>query len=81
MRRRKTEKIRKELQELIVKQTEALKAQTFGGLTDKEAREYDRRQEKIHELCARLATTIQEESEESAKEWRNMPHPAMRRVS
>ncbi len=47
MRGRDTEKIREELRELILKQTEALRAQTFGGLTDKEAREYDRRQKEF----------------------------------
>jgi hypothetical protein len=39
----------------MLQQTEALKAETFGGLTEKEWHEFDARQERILELVARLA--------------------------
>lgn len=47
--------IRAELRKLMLQQTEALKAETFGGLTEKEWHEFDARQERILELVARLA--------------------------
>jgi hypothetical protein len=50
------EKIRNELHELIRAQTEALKAQTFGGLCDEELRDFDRRHERIRELSGELLT-------------------------
>lgn len=46
--------IRAELRKLMSQQTEALEAETFGGLTEKEWHEFDERQERILELVARL---------------------------
>ena len=48
------EQIRAELLALIEKQVEALERDTFVGLTDVERYEYDARQERIHELHAKL---------------------------
>jgi len=50
------EKIREELHQLIRAQTEALNAQTFGGLSDEELREFDQRHERIRELSGELLT-------------------------
>jgi hypothetical protein len=46
--------IRAELRKLMSQQTEALEAETFGGLSEKEWREFDERQERILELVAQL---------------------------
>ena len=48
------EQIRTELLALIEKQVEVLERDTFVGLTDVERYEYDARQERIHELHAKL---------------------------
>ena len=48
------EQIRTELLALIEKQVEVLERGTFVGLTDVERYEYDARQERIHELHAKL---------------------------
>ena len=48
------EQIRTELLALIEKQVEALERDTFVGLTDVERYEYDARQDRIHELHAKL---------------------------
>jgi len=68
MRGRGTKDIRGELRELILKQTETLRAQTFGGLTAQEAEEYERRQKKIHELCVKFSGALQEEAQESKRD-------------
>ncbi len=64
MRGRGSKEIRGELRDLILKQTETLRAQTFGGLTDEEAQEYDQRQKKIHDLCVRLSGAMEDEARE-----------------
>ena len=46
--------IRAELRKLMAQQTEALEAETFGGLSEKEWREFDERQERILELVTQL---------------------------
>jgi hypothetical protein len=51
------EEVCSELKQLLLKQTETLKAQTFGGLTAVELLEYEQRYERIRELCAKLLTT------------------------
>ena len=48
------EQIRTELLALIEKQVEVLERDTFVGLTDVERYEYDARQDRIHELHAKL---------------------------
>jgi|GraSoiStandDraft_54_1057290.scaffolds.fasta_scaffold177945_2 hypothetical protein len=48
------EQIRVELLALIERQVEALERDTFVGLTDVERYEYDARQDRIHELHAKL---------------------------
>ena len=48
------EQIRAELLALIEKQVEVLERDTFVGLTDVERYEYDARQDRIHELHAKL---------------------------
>lgn len=49
-----TNDARKELVQLMGKQVDTLEKQTFGGITVTEQREYDDRQERIHELCGEL---------------------------
>ena len=51
------EEVCSELKQLLLKQTETLKAQTFGGLTEVELLEYEQRYERIRELCAKLLIT------------------------
>jgi hypothetical protein len=46
--------IRAELREIMLQQTNALEADSFGGLTEKEWQEFDARQERILELVAQL---------------------------
>jgi hypothetical protein len=46
--------IRAELRKLMLQQTKALEAETFGGLTEKEWHDFDARQERILELVAQL---------------------------
>jgi len=48
------ETIRAELVALFQRQVEALERDTFVGLTDVERYEYDARQDRIHELHAKL---------------------------
>ena len=48
------EQIRAEVLALIERQVEALERDTFVGLTDVERYEYDARQDRIHELHAKL---------------------------
>lgn len=62
MRGRGTKDIRGELRDLILKQTETLRAQTFGGLTAQESEQYEGRQKRIHELCVKLSGALQEEA-------------------
>ena len=45
---------RKELVQLMGEQADTLERQTFGGITVTEQREYDDRQDRIHELCGDL---------------------------
>jgi hypothetical protein len=51
------EEVCSELKQLLLKQTETLKAQTFRGLTEVELLEYEQGYERIRELCAKLLTT------------------------
>jgi hypothetical protein len=51
------EEVCAELKQLLLKQTETLKAQTFRGLTEVELLEYEQGYERIRELCAKLLTT------------------------
>jgi hypothetical protein len=51
------EEVCSELKQLLLKQTETLKARTFGGLTEVELLEYEQRYERIRELCAKLLIT------------------------
>ena len=48
------EQIRAELVALLGKQLQALELDIFVGLSDRERYEYDARQERIHELHAKL---------------------------
>ena len=45
---------RGELHELLSEQTNALKVQTFGGLSDREWLEFEARRERIHDLTVLL---------------------------
>ena len=49
------EALRKELGQLLRKQTEVLESRTFGATTDTAILEYEIRQEIIHEMCNQLA--------------------------
>lgn len=49
------ETLRKELSQLLRKQTEVLQSRTFGAATDTDILEYEIRQEIIHEMCNQLA--------------------------
>jgi hypothetical protein len=51
------EEVCSELKQLLLKQTEMRKAQTFRGLTEVELLEYEQGYEHIRELCAKLLTT------------------------
>ena len=48
--------VRDELKGLLQKQTETLKAQTFGGLSQREWNDFERRRERIHDLTVLLLT-------------------------
>lgn len=50
------DRVRDELKELLQKQTETLKAQTFGGLSQGEWHDFERRRERIHDLTVLLLT-------------------------
>lgn len=49
------EALRKELGQLLRKQTEVLESRTSGAATDTDILEYEIRQEIIHEMCNQLA--------------------------
>jgi hypothetical protein len=51
----RTDALRKELGQLLRKQTEVLESRTFGAATD--ILEYEIRQEIIHEMCNQLANS------------------------
>ena len=53
----RTEALRKELGQLLRKQTEVLESRTFGTATDSDILEYEIRQEIIHEMCNQLANS------------------------
>ena len=53
---RDIDRVRHELRGLLQKQTETLKAQTFGGLSQQEWNEFERRRERIHDLTVLLLT-------------------------
>jgi hypothetical protein len=53
----RVESLRKELGELLRKQTEVLEARTFGAATDTDILDYEIRQEIIHEMCNQLANS------------------------
>jgi hypothetical protein len=50
------DRVRDELKGLLQKQTEILKAQTFGGLSQGEWNDFERRRERIHDLTVLLLT-------------------------
>jgi len=49
------EAVRKELSQLLRKQTQVLESRAFGAATDTDILEYEIRQEIIHEMCNQLA--------------------------
>lgn len=53
----RVEALRKELGQLLRKQTEVLESRTFGAATDSDILEYEIRQEIIHEMCNQLANS------------------------
>jgi hypothetical protein len=53
----RAEALRKELGQLLRKQTEVLESRTFGAATDTDILEYEIRQEIIHEMCNQLANS------------------------
>jgi hypothetical protein len=55
---RSTEEIREELEELMREQIASLKAETFGGLTEKELREQQERLKRIRELSADFLSAV-----------------------
>ena len=59
---RNLEEIRDELQRLMVKQVESLKAETFGGLSKEESREQDERLNRIREVSADYLSAVKEGS-------------------
>jgi hypothetical protein len=50
------DRVRDELEGLVQKQTETLRAQTFGGLSQREWRDFEQRRERIHDLTVLLVT-------------------------
>lgn len=50
------DRVRNELKGLLQEQTETLRAQTFGGLSQSEWSDFERRRERIHELTVLLLT-------------------------
>jgi hypothetical protein len=57
MDRNHAEALRKELSQLLEKQSEVLESRTFGAATDTDILEYEIRQEIIHEMCNELANS------------------------
>ena len=57
---RNVEDIRDELERLMVEQTESLKAQTFGGLSEEELYEQYERLKRIRELSADYLSALKE---------------------
>jgi hypothetical protein len=53
----RAEALRKELGQLLRKQSEVLESRTFGAATDTDILEYEIRQEIIHEMCNQLANS------------------------
>jgi hypothetical protein len=53
----RTEALRKELGQLLRKQTEVLESRTSGAATDTDILEYEIRQEIIHEMFNQLANS------------------------
>ena len=51
-------KIREELERLLLEQTESLKAQTFGGLSEDELRQQDERLNRIREVSADFLSAL-----------------------
>jgi hypothetical protein len=59
------DRVRDELAGLLQKQTETLKAQTFGGLSQREWNDFERRRERIHDLTV-LLLTLSESADRAA---------------
>jgi hypothetical protein len=59
------DRVRDELEGLLQKQTETLKAQTFGGLSQREWNDFERRRERIHDLTV-LLLTLSESADRAA---------------
>jgi hypothetical protein len=55
---RSLEEIRDELERLMLEQVESLKAQTFGGLSQKELRKQDERLKRIREVSADFLSAL-----------------------
>lgn len=53
----RTEALRKELSQLLRKQTQVLESRTLGAATEADILEYEIRQEIIHEMCNQLANS------------------------
>jgi hypothetical protein len=53
----RAEALRKELGQLLRKQTEVLESRSVGAATDIDILEYEIRQEMIHEMCNQLANS------------------------
>ena len=53
----RAEALRKELGQLLRKQSEVLESRTFGAATDTDILEFEIRQEIIHEMCDQLANS------------------------
>ncbi len=53
----RAEALRKELGQLLRKQSEVLESRTFGAATDTDILEFEIRQETIHEMCDQLANS------------------------
>ena len=51
----RAEALRKELGQLLHKQTEVLESRSFGTASEADILEYEIRQEMIHEMCNQLA--------------------------
>jgi hypothetical protein len=58
---RKLKEIRDELESLMRKQIESLRAQTFGGLSEEELREQDERLKRIRELSADFLSALKDQ--------------------
>lgn len=55
---RSLNEIREELERLLLEQTESLKAQTFGGLSEDELRQQDERLNRIREVSADFLSAL-----------------------